>query len=118
MTQNEIAQMSELFKQFAEVISQQRTKPEPAAWMYWQSCLNDDSTQTMPWVQRYSKFRPPESIINKEITPLYTSPLPRTWVGLPPDEFKYIASKYLLNREAGLEYFQEELETKLRELNQ
>jgi hypothetical protein len=43
---------------------------------------------------------------------------PRTWQGLPPDEFKYIASKYLLNREAGLEYFQQELETKLRELNQ
>ena len=44
-------------------------------------------------------------------------PQPQTWVGLPPEEFKYIASKYLLNREAGLEYFQEELEAKLREKN-
>jgi len=44
-------------------------------------------------------------------------PSQHTWQGLPPEEFKYIASKYLLNREAGLEYFQEELETKLRELN-
>jgi hypothetical protein len=41
----------------------------------------------------------------------------RTWVGLDKDEFKYIASKYLLNREAGLEYFQEEIEAKLKEKN-
>lgn len=55
----------------------------PVAWMYWQSCLNDDGTQTAPWVQRYSKFKPPESVINKEITPLYTtSPAAqRQWVG-------------------------------------
>jgi hypothetical protein len=64
---------------------------EPVAWMYWQSCLNDDGTQTAPWVQRYSKFKPPESVINKEITPLYTTPPApvqpeRTWVGLTDDE--------------------------------
>jgi hypothetical protein len=47
---------------------------EPVAWMYWQSCLNDDGTQTAPWVQRYSKFKPPESVINREITPLYITP--------------------------------------------
>lgn len=41
----------------------------------------------------------------------------RTWVGLSTDEFKFIASKYLLSREAGLEYFQEEIETKLKEKN-
>lgn len=52
-------------------------KQEPVAWMYWESCLNDDGTQTSPWVQRYSKFEPPESIINKEITPLYTHPQPK-----------------------------------------
>ena len=57
------------------------TKDEPVAWMYWQSCLNDDGTQTSPWVQRYSKFKPTESVINKDITPLYTTPQ-RTWVGL------------------------------------
>jgi len=51
---------------------------EPVAWMYWQSCLNDDGTQTMPWVQRYSKFKPPESVINKDITPLYTTPQSET----------------------------------------
>ena len=49
-------------------------------------------------------------------TKLYTSPQ-RTWVGLDIDEFKFIASKYLLNREAGLEYFQEEIEEKLKEKN-
>ena len=43
--------------------------------------------------------------------------LQRTWVGLTDDEFKFIASKYLLSREAGLEYFQEEIESKLREKN-
>jgi len=53
---------------------EQAEKQEPVAWMYWQSCLNDDGTQTAPWVQRYSKFKPPESVINKEITPLYTTP--------------------------------------------
>jgi hypothetical protein len=41
----------------------------------------------------------------------------RTWVGLDTDEFKFIASKYLLNREVGLEYFQEEIESKLKEKN-
>ena len=41
----------------------------------------------------------------------------RPWVGLPMDEFKFIASKYLLSREVGLEYFQEEIEAKLKELN-
>ena len=41
----------------------------------------------------------------------------RTWVGLDTDEFKFIASKYLLNREVGLEYFQEEIEDKLKEKN-
>jgi len=41
----------------------------------------------------------------------------RTWVGLDINEFKFIASKYLLNREVGLEYFQEEIESKLKERN-
>ena len=54
------------------------TKDEPVAWMYWQSCLNDDGTQTSPWVQRYSKFKPTESVINKDITPLYTTPQSET----------------------------------------
>jgi hypothetical protein len=53
--------------------------------------------------------------------PLVMTPHPafqkRTWVGLDTDEFKFIASKYLLNREAGLEYFQEEIEAKLKEKN-
>jgi hypothetical protein len=44
---------------------------EPVAWSYWQSCLNDEGTQTAPWVQRYSKFKPAESVINKDVTPLY-----------------------------------------------
>ena len=47
---------------------------KPVAWSYWQSCLNDDGTQTAPWVHRLSKFQPSESIINKDITPLYTTP--------------------------------------------
>jgi len=61
---------------------------EPVAWMYWQSCLNDDGTQTAPWVRRYSKFKPPESVINKEITPLYTTTpaAQRQWVGLTDEE--------------------------------
>lgn len=41
----------------------------------------------------------------------------RTWVGLSVEEFKFIASKYLLSREVGLEYFQEEIEAKLKEKN-
>jgi len=66
---------------------QLETKDEPVAWMYWQSCLNDDGTQTSPWVQRYSKFKPTESVINKDITPLYTTPQ-RTWVGLTDEEIQ------------------------------
>jgi len=70
---------------------QLETKDEPVAWMYWQSCLNDDGTQTSPWVQRYSKFKPTESVINKDITPLYTTPQ-RTWVELNKDEVFEIAN--------------------------
>ena len=54
--------------------------------------------------------------VNVDPLPLYTIPQ-RTWVGLDINEFKFIASKYLLNREVGLEYFQEEIEDKLKELN-
>jgi len=106
-----------LMKAITAIKEALETKDEPVAWMYWQSCLNDDGTQTSPWVQRYSKFKPTESVINKDITPLYTATPQRTWVGLDTDEFKFIASKYLLNREVGLEYFQEEIEDKLKELN-
>ena len=53
---------------------EQPAQQEPVAWSYWQSCLNDDGTQTAPWVHRLSKFQPSESIINKDITPLYTIP--------------------------------------------
>ena len=58
-----------LEKAIAELESQ-----EPVAWSYWQSCLNDDGTQTAPWVHRLSKFKPHESIINKDVVPLYTHP--------------------------------------------
>ena len=64
---------------------------EPVAWSYWQSCLNDDGTQTAPWVHRLSKFKPNESIINKDIVPLYTTPPQRTWVGLTDEERQDIA---------------------------
>ena len=59
---------------------------EPVAWSYWQSCLNDDGTQTAPWVHRLSKFKPHESVINKDVIPLYTTPPQRTWVGLTDEE--------------------------------
>ena len=52
----------------------EQPEQEPVAWSYWQSCLNDDGTQTAPWVHRVEKFKPSESIINKNIVPLYTSP--------------------------------------------
>ena len=55
----------------------EQPEQEPVAWSYWQSCLNDDGTQTAPWVHRLSKFKPTESIINKDVTPLYTTPQPR-----------------------------------------
>jgi hypothetical protein len=50
---------------------------EPVAWSYWQSCLNDDGTQTAPWVHRLSQFKPHESIINKDVVPFYTTPQQR-----------------------------------------
>jgi uncharacterized protein YhaN len=41
----------------------------------------------------------------------------QTWVGLSDEEFKFIASKYILNTPCGLGYFQEEIEAKLKEKN-
>ena len=67
---------------------------EPVAWSYWQSCLNDDGTQTAPWVHRLSKFKPTESIINKDVTPLYTTPPKRTWVGLTDEEYAELAEEF------------------------
>ena len=83
---------------------EQAEKQEPVAWMYWQSCLNDDGTQTAPWVQRYSKFKPPESVINKEIIPLYTTPPaalvqePVAWP-IEEDVAKRIAEKQFVSYE-------------------
>ena len=64
----------ELANHFQSMTPQPK-EPEqkPVAWSYWQSCLNDDGTQTAPWVHRLSKFKPTESIINKDVTPLYTT---------------------------------------------
>ena len=49
-------------------------------------------------------------------SPLYTAP-PKQWVGLTDEEFKFIASKYSLPTQTGMEYFKDELEAKLREKN-
>ena len=67
---------------------------KPVAWSYWQSCLNDDGTQTAPWVHRLSKFKPTESIINKDVVPLYTdSPKRKPWVGLTDEEIDAVTDK-------------------------
>lgn len=73
---------------------------EPVAWSYWQSCLNDDGTQTAPWVHRLSKFKPTESIINKDVMPLYTTPSQRTWVGLTDEDWDEIFGNALTIGEA------------------
>jgi hypothetical protein len=52
----------------------------------------------------------------EEWQPLYTAP-PKQWVGLTDEEFKFIASKYSLPTQTGMEYFKDELETKLKEKN-
>jgi len=92
---------------------QLETKDEPVAWMYWQSCLNDDGTQTSPWVQRYSKFKPTESVINKDITPLYTTPQ-RTWIGLTDDEREQVINA---NTATGLWHMAKDIEAELKEKN-
>ena len=87
-----------------ENVKKVQPEHEPVAWSYWQSCLNDDGTQTAPWVHRLSKFKPNESIINKDVTPLYTTPPQRTWVDLTDDEMLMIygqnheGKKYNLGR--------------------
>ena len=85
---------------------------EPVAWSYWQSCLNDDGTQTAPWVHRLSKFKPTESIINKDVTPLYTAPPQRQWVGLTDEEVR----KICVNEWGGYEQCRT-IEAKLKEKN-
>ena len=94
---------------------QHKTKDEPVAWMYWQSCLNDDGTQTSPWVQRYSKFKPTESVINKDITPLYITPQ-RTWVGLTDEEITEIRLKTFDAIATNQEIYRA-IEAKLKEKN-
>jgi len=60
-------------------------------------------------------IREPQISINTEVVG-HIEPQ-REWVGMTKDEFKFIASKYLLYREAGLEFFQEELEQRYKENN-
>ena len=96
---------------------QLETKDEPVAWMYWQSCLNDDGTQTSPWVQRYSKFKPPESVINKDITPLYTAPPQRTWVGLTEEDLKLLSAEWRIVYGAWMDDFARDIEAKLKDKN-
>lgn len=84
-------------KGWDDAMKEKPTQPEqePVAWSYWQSCLNDDDTQTAPWVHRLSKFKPNESIINKDIVPLYTTPQPqREWVGLTDEETDHLFNMY------------------------
>jgi hypothetical protein len=109
-----------------EAEKQSAERVEPVAWMYWQSCLNDDGTQTAPWVQRYSKFKPPESVINKEITPLYTTPpyaatplaAQRQWVGLTDEEIGDALSVWELTEEwPTFAYAARAIEAKLKEKN-
>ena len=70
------------------------------------------------WIYRGNlHFFDPSDWAEDEVIPLYTATPKREWVGLTDEEFKFIASKYLLNREAGLGYFQEEIEAKLKEKN-
>ena len=45
------------------------------------------------------------------------APRKREWVGLTDEEFKFIASKYSLSTQTGMEYFKDELEAKLKEKN-
>jgi len=100
--------IASLHQAIAELESQ-----EPVAWSCWQSCLNDDGTQTSPWVHRLSKFKPHESIINKDIVPLYTHPPQRTWQGLTDDEHCDIWYKESLD---WMEYGKA-IEAKLKEKN-
>jgi hypothetical protein len=91
-------------------------KQEPVAWSYWQSCLNDDGTQTAPWVHRLSKFKPHESIINKDVVPLYTHPPQRTWQGLTDAEITEIRLKSFDSVATNHAVYQA-IESKLREKN-
>ena len=81
----------------------QETKDEPVAW------ISTGPARMIHWTSDKPAY-------GDDWVALYTTPQ-RTWVGLDTEEFKFIASKYLLNREVGLEYFQEEIETKLKERN-
>jgi hypothetical protein len=59
---------------------------EPVAWS-WRNCFNDDGTQTGPWVRQLSTTKPRDSVIYKDVTPLYTTPPQRPWVGLTDEQF-------------------------------
>jgi hypothetical protein len=81
------SELRDVLGHYREALKQNQN--EPVAWSYWQSCLNDDGTQTAPWVHRLSQFKPHESIVNKDVVPLYTTPQPqREWFGLTDEERK------------------------------
>ena len=50
-------------------------------------------------------------------TCISSKPSKKEWVGLTDEEFKFIASKYSLPTQTGMEYFKDELEAKLKEKN-
>ena len=73
----------------------------------WSSYLVVNGTQ--------ANMAPPNWLLDAVIAA--TSPPRKEWVGLTDKEFKFIASKYLLNTSSGLGYFQEEIEANLKEKN-
>ena len=84
-------------------------KQEPAAWLIQYKTRHDIVWGAAPGL------RSNDQILGME--PLYTAPPKREWVGLTDEEFKFIASKYSLPTQTGMEYFKDELEAKLKEKN-
>lgn len=85
------------------------TEQEPVAW------ISDSPTKGNGKQLHWTKAEAWRWSSN--ITPLYTAPPKKEWVGLMDEEFMAIAQKYSLATRVGLEYFKDELEAKLKEKN-
>jgi hypothetical protein len=90
---------------------------EPVAWMY-QEYRDDDQ---FGWRDEILFTPPPnDPIYFRNITPVYTHPPQRTWVGLTDEQIAEIENEYIVDYRipAGSAWnFAKDIEAKLKELN-
>ena len=94
-------------------MKQDDLKLEPVAWM-------DDDGKTFPFVFNVSSVQQGSKYLDETLTPLYTHPPRRTWVGLEGEEIRNLweeSTKLDRSTMTMITSFARAIESKLKEKN-